>query len=125
MKTKLLLILSLIALPIATSIAMSDRNVTKVDRPAIQNKIDNLADSIKDNPVLTAKVKAKLEADPILKNYMTTYKTISVKSYMSGLVKLSGTVEKYTEKVRATTVTKEVEGVTDITNNILVRSRVS
>lgn len=117
MKAKLLVILGLIALPM---VATGTMNVIKIDRPGIQNKLDSIADSVKDNPALTGKVKAKLEADSILNKYMTVYKTISVKSFMSGLVKLSGTVHKEADKLRATTVTKEVEGVTDVTNNLLV-----
>jgi osmotically-inducible protein OsmY len=120
MKTKLLLILGLIALPIATTIAL-ERN-TNINTPGgIQNKIDNIADSIKKNPALTAKVIAKLKADPILKKYFSLKGyLITVTSYMNGLVKLSGRVFKEEDKLRATTITKEVEGVTNVINNLSV-----
>lgn len=124
MKTKLLLILGLIALPIATSIAL-ERN-TNINIPGgIQNKIDNIADSIKKNPALTAKVIAKLKADPILKKYFLQGYPITVTSYMNGLVKLSGRVFTKEDKQRATTITKEVEGVTDVINNLIVKAEIS
>ncbi len=111
MKTKLLLILGLIALPIATTIAWEHR-----DTPG---GIQNIDLHIKNNPALTKKVTDKLEADDILKKYIK-FERISIKSYMNGHVKLTGQVEKETEKQRATELTKEVEGVTDVTNNILI-----
>lgn len=122
MKTKLLLVLGLIALPIATTIAL-ERN-TNINIPGgIQNKIDNIADNIKKNPALTAKVIAKLKADPILKKYFLQSYPITVISYMNGLVKLSGRV--FTGRQTKSTITKEVEGVTNVINNLIVKAEIS
>lgn len=119
MKTKLLLILSLIALPIATTIASEHLNVTNIPG-GIQNKLDNMALRVKNNPALTAKVIAKLKADPVLKKYFLQGYPIAVTSYMNGLVKLKGRVFTEEDKQRATTITKEVEGVTDVINDDLI-----
>lgn len=105
MKTKLFVILGLIAIPIVTSVAMGNRH-------AMQQET---AGQYVDNSVLTLKVKSKLLADPMVKGL-----AISVSSY-KGHVKLRGDVDNWQEKQKAGMLAKQVEGVTDVKNEIRVK----
>ena len=105
MKAKLFVILGLIALPIVTTIAMGNRH-------AIQQETTG---QYVDNSVITLKVKSKLLADPEIKGL-----AISVMSY-KGQVKLGGFANTWAQKQKAGMLAKQVEGVTGVTNNIVVK----
>lgn len=105
MKAKLFVILGLIALPVVATIAMGNRH-------AMQQETTG---QYVDNSVLTLKVKSKLLADPMVKGL-----AISVQSY-KGQVKLSGYADTLQEKQKAVMLAKQVEGVTGVTNNIIVK----
>lgn len=105
MKVKLFVILGLIALPVVATIAMGNRH-------AMQQETTG---QYVDNSVLTLKVKSKLLADPMVKGL-----AISVQSY-KGQVKLGGYADTWQEKQKAGMLAKQVEGVTGVTNNIVVK----
>jgi len=106
MKAKLFVILGLIALPMVATIAMGNRH-------AMQQETTG---QYVDNTVLTLKVKAKLLADPMVKGL-----GISVMSHNKGQITLSGSVHNWAEKKQAGTLAKQVEGVTRVNNNIVVK----
>jgi osmotically-inducible protein OsmY len=68
-----------------------------------------------DDSTITAKVKAELAADNILKAFQ-----ISVETY-KGIVQLSGFVDTQATKERATQITRKVAGVKEIKNNLIVK----
>jgi len=103
MKAKLFVILGLIALPVVATVAMGG------------HPRQETAGQYVDNSVLTLKVKSKLLADPMVKGL-----AISVSSY-KGQVKLGGFADNWQEKQKAGMLAKQVEGVTGVTNNIVVK----
>ncbi|BBB15222.1 transport-associated protein [Candidatus Rickettsiella viridis] len=105
MKAKLFIILSLIALPIVGPMAMGNHKILPQESTG----------QYVDNSVITLKVKSKLLADPDLKSL-----AISVMSY-KGQVKLTGFVDTDAEKLQATKLAKQVEGVTNVTNALIVK----
>ncbi|OIZ95026.1 transporter [Candidatus Rickettsiella isopodorum] len=105
MKAKLFVILGLIALPMAATIAMSNHR-------AMQKETTG---QYVDSSVITLKVKSKLLADPAIKGL-----AISVMSY-KGQVKLTGFADNWSQKQKAGMLAKQVEGVTGVTNNIVVK----
>jgi hyperosmotically inducible periplasmic protein len=105
MKAKLLVILGLIALPVAGTIAMSSHH-------AMQQETTG---QYVDSSVITLKVKSKLLADPDIKGL-----AISVKSN-KGQVTLAGFANTWAQKQKAGMLAKQVEGVTGVTNNIVVK----
>src|SRR5271170_5195815 len=104
MKAKLFFILSLVAFPIVSTMAMSHK--------PLQNESTG---QYVDNSVMTLKVKSKLLADPELKSL-----AISVMSY-KGQVKLTGFVDSEAEKCQASKLAKQVEGVTNVSNALIVK----
>lgn len=106
MKAKLFVILGLIALPTVATIAMGSHR-------AIQQQ--ESTGQYVDSSVTTLKVKSKLLADPAIKGL-----AISVMSY-KGQVKLGGFVDNWAQKQKAGMLAKQVEGVTGVTNNIVVK----
>lgn len=108
MKAKLFFILSLIVLPIVGPMAMGNHRML----PTQSNGSNG---PYTDNTVITLKVKSKLQTDMNLKNL-----AISVMSY-KGQVKLTGFVNTEAEKIRATKLAKQVEGVTAVTNALVVK----
>lgn len=105
MKAKLFVILGLIALPMVATIAMSSHR-------AMQQET---AGQYVDSSVITLKVKSKLLADPDIKGL-----AITVMSY-KGQVKLAGFANTWAQKQKAGMLAKQVEGVTGVTNNIVVK----
>jgi osmotically-inducible protein OsmY len=105
MKAKLFFILSLLTLPMAASLAMSSHR-------AMQQETTG---QYVDSSVITLKVKSKLLADPEIKGL-----AISVTSY-KGQVKLSGFTNTKVQKEKAGMLAKQVEGVTGVTNVIVVK----
>ena len=104
MKAKLLIILSLMVLPIASTMAMGSHKV-----------LPESTGQYVDSSVITLKAKSKLLADPELKSL-----AISVKSY-KGQVNLTGFVDTEAEKIKAGKLARQVEGVTAVTNNLVVK----
>lgn len=105
MKAKSFFILGLIALPMVATVAMSSHR-------AIQQESTG---QYVDSSVITLKVKSKLLADPDVKGL-----AISVVSY-KGQVKLTGFANTWAEKQKAGILAKQVEGVTGVTNAIIVK----
>ncbi|WP_260295055.1 BON domain-containing protein [Sedimenticola hydrogenitrophicus] len=70
-----------------------------------------------DDATITTKVNAKLADDP-----STSVLRINVDTYR-GNVQLSGFVESRDEKARAEELTREVEGVRDVANNLEVKPK--
>src|ERR1043165_376058 len=105
MKAKLFVILGLIALPMVATIAMGSHR-------AMQQETTG---QYVDSSVITLKVKSKLLADPDIKGL-----AISVMSY-KGQVKLGGFANNWAQKQKAGMLAKQVEGVTGVTNNIVVK----
>lgn len=105
MKAKLFVILGLIALPLVATMAMSSHR-------AMQQETTG---QYVDSSVITLKVKSKLLADPDVKGL-----AISVTSY-KGQVKLSGFANNWAQKQKAGMLAKQVEGVTGVTNAIVVK----
>ena len=68
-----------------------------------------------DDSTITAKVKAALVHDPVVKAFDVKVETFK------GLVQLSGFVNSEAEKTQAGSVTAGVAGVTGVTNNIVVK----
>ena len=104
MKAKLFFILSLVAFPVISTMAMGHK--------PLQHESTG---QYVDNSVITLKAKSKLLADPELKSL-----AISVMSY-KGQVKLTGFVDTEAEKVKAAKLVKQVEGVTAVTNALVVK----
>jgi osmotically-inducible protein OsmY len=105
MKAKLFFILSLMAFPVISTMAMGSHK-------AMQQETTG---QYVDNSVITLKVKSKLLADTELKSM-----AISVMSY-KGQVKLTGYVDTEAEKAKAEKLAKQVEGVTGVTNALVVK----
>ncbi|MDQ8038863.1 MAG: BON domain-containing protein [Rickettsiella sp.] len=105
MKAKLFIILSLMVFPIVGTMAMGSHK-------AITNETTG---QYVDNSVITLKAKSKLLADPELKSL-----AISVMSY-KGQVKLTGFVDTEAQKIKAGKLVKQVEGVTAVTNALVVK----
>lgn len=106
MKAKLFVILGLIALPMVATIAMSSHR-------AIQQETTG---QYVDNSVITLKVKSKLLADPDVKGL-----AISVVTSSKGQVTLGGVANTWAQKQKAGMLAKQVEGVTGVNNNIVVK----
>jgi len=68
-----------------------------------------------DDTVITTKVKSLLAKDDFLKSF-----SISVETY-KGTVQLSGFVDSQQAVNRAVEITKSVEGVTDVKNDLVVK----
>ncbi len=105
MKAKLLVILGLVALPMVVTVAMGNRHTIQKES----------AGQYVDSSVITLKVKSKLLADPAVKGL-----AISVSSY-KGQVKLTGFADNWSQKQKAGMLAKQVEGVTGVTNNIIIK----
>lgn len=110
MKAKLFFILSLMVLPMVTTLAMSSRTAVNQEETASQYV---------DDSVITLKVKSKLLADPEIKSL-----DIAVTSLQKGQVKLSGYANTLAQKLKAEMLAKQVDGVTSVTNNIVVKNSV-
>ncbi len=68
-----------------------------------------------DNSVITAKVKAAILEDPMLKVFQ-----INVESF-KGEVQLSGFVDSAEASARAVQITRRVEGVTSVKNSMVIK----
>lgn len=68
-----------------------------------------------DNSVITAKVKAAILEDPMLKVFQ-----INVESF-KGEVQLSGFVDSAQAAARAVQITRRVEGVTSVKNSLVIK----
>jgi len=68
-----------------------------------------------DDAAITAKVKADLIKDPVVKAH-----TVNVETF-KGVVQLSGFVNTESEKAQAGSVAGLVNGVTEVKNNIVVK----
>lgn len=93
------------------------RGDTTASRPADTSKgpIDR-TQAIAADASITAKVKGKFVADDQLKAHEINVDT------KDGVVTLRGSVQDPTAKDRATQVAREVEGVTSVDNQLVVRS---
>lgn len=68
-----------------------------------------------DDSVITTKVKAKLIEDPVTKAHQ-----ISVETF-KGTVQLSGFVETAAERTQAERIAKDVDGVKQVKNSLVLR----
>ncbi len=68
-----------------------------------------------DNSVITAKVKAAILEDPMLKMFQINVETFK------GEVQLSGFVDSAEAAARAVKVTRSVKGVTSVKNSLVVK----
>jgi osmotically-inducible protein OsmY len=68
-----------------------------------------------DNSVITAKVKAAIMEDPMLKVFQINVETFK------GEVQLSGFVDSAAAAARAVEVTRRVEGVASVKNSLVVK----
>lgn len=105
MKAKLFIIVGLMVFPIASTMAMGNHKVL----------LQESTSQYVDNSVITLKVKSKLLADIELKSL-----AISVISY-KGQIKLTGFVHTEAEKIKAGKLARHVEGVTAVTNALVVK----
>ena len=71
-----------------------------------------------DDSAITAKVKANIVKEQLLKGFQISVKT------MQGAVQLSGTVATSAQKNQATQIATNTTGVTSVKNNILVDPQV-
>jgi osmotically-inducible protein OsmY len=105
MKAKLLFILALMVFPVL-GMAMSSHKTIPQESTG----------QYVDNSVITLKVKSKLLADPDFNKKGVAISVVSNK----GQVKLSGYVNNLAQKEKAEKLAKEVEGVTGVTNALIV-----
>ncbi len=96
--SKILLLIGALSLPFAIHAADGDSLKTKMS-----------------DTVITTKVKAAFAKDEVVEAL-----DISVDTDSDGLVELSGTANTEAEAERAVKITKAVEGVTAVKNNITV-----
>ncbi len=68
-----------------------------------------------DNSMITAKVKSKLIDDPV-----TSAFSIKVETF-KGIVQLSGFISSEKEKTRAEQLVREVEGIKDVKNDLIIK----
>jgi osmotically-inducible protein OsmY len=68
-----------------------------------------------DNSVITAKVKAAILEDPMLKMFQINVETFK------GEVQLSGFVDSAEASARAVEITRKVKGVTSVKNSMVVK----
>ncbi len=68
-----------------------------------------------DNSVITAKVKAAILEDPMLKMFQINVETFK------GEVQLSGFVDSAEAAARAVEITRRVKGVTSVKNSMIVK----
>jgi osmotically-inducible protein OsmY len=68
-----------------------------------------------DDSVITAKVKAEILGDPMLKVFQINVETFK------GEVQLSGFVDSANASARAVEITRRVNGVTSVKNNMVVK----
>lgn len=68
-----------------------------------------------DNTAITAKVKAALASDKLVRA-----RDVKVESFR-GTVQLSGFVDNEEQKQRAESIARETAGVKDVTNNLIVK----
>jgi osmotically-inducible protein OsmY len=68
-----------------------------------------------DNSVITAKVKAAILEDPMLKMFQINVETFK------GEVQLSGFVDSAQAAARAVEITRKVKGVTSVKNSMVVK----
>jgi osmotically-inducible protein OsmY len=68
-----------------------------------------------DNSVITAKVKAAILEDPMLKMFQINVETFK------GEVQLSGFVDSAEASARAVEITRRVKGVTSVKNSMVVK----
>lgn len=68
-----------------------------------------------DNSVITAKVKAEILDDPMLKVFQINVETFK------GEVQLSGFVDSAAAAARAEEITRRVQGVTSVKNSLVVK----
>ncbi len=68
-----------------------------------------------DNSVITAKVKAAILEDPMLKMFQINVETFK------GEVQLSGFVDSAEAAARAEEITRKVKGVTSVKNSLIVK----
>lgn len=110
MKAKLFVILSLIALPIVATVAMSSHQAI----PKADIAKTDIGKYFSDR-IICLNIKNKLITDDI-----TKISSISVSCH-KGQVTLSGIVSTCKEKNRAGVMAKEVEGVKKVINNIFIK----
>ena len=101
---------------------------TKVDQAAEQagKKIDRATDKAEkkmeqageymDDTAITARVKAEIASDPLLKVLQITVATTK------GVVRLSGVVDSQQSLDRALEITRKIKGVQGTENNLVVKS---
>ena len=110
MRTKLLIAGSALAL----TLAACDRS-PEVGRAGEKGPVDR-TQAVASDATITAKVKSKFVADDQLKAHEINVDT------KNGVVTLRGSVQDANAKDRATTVAREVEGVTSVNNELVVRA---
>lgn len=76
---------------------------------------ENRADRVVDDAVITSKLKAELARDPDTKALDINVDT------SDGVVKLSGFVDSATERVKADTIARNVEGVAEVRNDLQIQ----
>lgn len=82
---------------------------------ADNTKPERTAGQVVDDATITTKVKAALIGDEL-----TKARNINVDTH-KGVVTLTGTVDTATEKARASTVARSVEGVSSVHNNLATK----
>jgi hyperosmotically inducible periplasmic protein len=98
----------------AGRVASNIEGVSEV-RNNLQIRGEETAAKIVDDTVITAKIKAALIEDPTTKAH-----EINVES-QNGVVQLSGYVDTETQKAQAADIVRDIEGVTEVQNDIDVK----
>jgi len=101
----------------AGRVAQSVNGVQRVDNNLSVQESSRSAGEAIDDGVITAKVKAALIADPAVKAHEVNVET------RDGVVQLSGFVDNSAAKNTAADVTKGVEGVKGVQNQLQVKQR--
>lgn len=106
---------TILAVVVAASAALTLGGCNRSERQEVRTEAKqatNTASNVVDNAALTAKVKAALLADELVKGTQ-----INVDS-SAGVVKLTGTVDSSAQVTRAVEVAKGVQGVQRVDNNL-------
>lgn len=97
----------------STSTSTTTTTTTKSDRT---DRTDRTAGQVVDDSMITAKIKAELVKDPMTKAHQ-----IDVNN-RKGVVQLNGFVDTPEARMRAGEIAKNVAGVTEVQNNLEVKS---
>lgn len=101
----------------ATRVARSVEGVKNVENNLRVGPGERTAGEVVDDTVITAKVKAALAEDPVVKAHQVNVET------RDGVVQLAGFVDNSNQKSQASEVTRRIAGVKHVDNQLEVKQR--